>query len=189
MITPKPADFYEQQLEGHWAKTEISAMLEDGIVQGNGAGDLELQSQTTRAEFVTMLVRALGMEVQKYDGEFADVSADDWYADYMATAKKEGILEGDGAGANPGGLITREEMAKILVETYEKEHGEIALLPDAGAGMQDAAASSDWAKTYVQKAISAELMNGVGNGIFAPQENALREQAIVVIYRMKIKKQ
>lgn len=49
--------------------------------------------------------------------------------------------------------------------------------------------SSDWAKTYVQKAISAELMNGVGNGIFAPQENALREQAIVVIYRMKIKKQ
>ncbi len=187
-VTPKPVDFYEQQLSGHWAKEEIGAMLEEGIIQGSGAGDLELQSQTTRAEFVTMLVRALGMEIQKYDGEFADVSAEDWYADYMATAKKEGVLEGDGVGANPNGLITREEMAKILVETYEKEHGEIVAPPDVGAWLQDSAASSDWAKIYIQKAISAGLMNGVGDGIFAPRENALREQAIVVIYRMKIEK-
>ncbi len=185
---PKPADPYEQQLSGHWAKTEIGEMLKEGVVQGTATGDLELQNQTTRAEFVTMLVRALGMEMQKYDGEFADVSADDWYADYMATAKKEGILEGNGAGANPNGLITREEMAKILVETYEKEHGEITVSPDTGAWIQDAAEGSDWARTYIQKAIGAELMNGVGGGMFAPQENALREQAIVVIYRMKTEK-
>lgn len=185
--TPTPPASYEQQLSGHWAATEIGEMLKEGIVQGTASGDLGLQNQTTRAEFVTMLIRALDMDVQKYDGEFADITANDWYADYMATAKKEGILDGDGTGANPNGLITREEMAKILVETYEKENGEIVLPPDVGVQMQDSGNNSEWANTYIQKAITAGLMKGVSDNTFAPRDNALREQAIVVVYRMKNK--
>lgn len=184
--TPAPTQ-YQQELNGHWAETEISEMLEEGIVQGTGAGELGLQEQTTRAEFVTMLVRALNMEIQQFENDFADVSTGDWYADYMATAKKEGILDGDGVGANPNGLITREEMAKILVETYEKEHGEIVVSSEHEIKMQDSDAISDWAKPYIQKAVAAGLMKGVSNDMFAPQENALREQAIVVIYRIKKK--
>lgn len=185
--TVKPSDEYAQQLEGHWAQQEISAMLDEGIIQGVGPNDLGLQNETTRAEYVTMLIRAIGLEVQSYNGEFADVAANDWYADYMATAKNAGILEGDGINADPNGLITREEMAKILVAVYEKEHGEIAIDSQVVSQFQDISSGSSWADISTQKAISAGLMNGISNTAFAPLEYALREQAIVVVYRMKEK--
>ncbi len=185
--TVKPSDEYAQQLEGHWAQQEISEMLDEGIIQGIGPNDLGLQNNTTRAEYVTMLIRALGLEVQSYNGEFADVAADDWYADYMATAKNAGILEGDGVNADPNGLITREEMAKILVAVYEKEHGEIAIDSQVVSQFQDISSGSGWADISTQKAISAGLMNGVAETSFAPLEHALREQAIVVVYRIKEK--
>ena len=186
-LTPNTqlSEQYRQELSGHWAETEISEMLEKGVIEGTGAGVLELSSQTTRAEFVTMLVRALGLELQDYDGEYADVSAEDWYADYIATATKEGILQGDGTNANPNDLITREEMAKILVETYERENGEIEVTAEEGERFRDLVECSNWAEEYVCKAIAAELMNGMSEDRFAPLEHALREQAIVVIYRIK----
>ena len=187
--TTRPSEQYQQELSGHWAETEISEMLDEGIIEGTGTGSLELGSQTTRAEFVTMLVRALGMELQDYDGEYADVSAEDWYADYIATATKEGILQGDGTNANPNALITREEMAKILVETYERENGEIEVQADTVEQFQDLAVSSGWAEGYVRKAIAAGLMNGISNELFAPLDNALREQAIVVVYRIMKKEE
>ena len=76
-------------------------------------------------------------------------------------------------------------MAKILVETYEREHREIEAAPETGEQFQDLDTSSGWAEEYVRKAIAAGLMKGMSEDRFAPQDHALREQAITIIYRIK----
>lgn len=182
--TPTPASTPDlSSLDGHWAKEEISELLDKTIIIGDEDGNLNLQGTMTRAEFLTMLLRGLDTELHEYTGGFTDVSADAWYADVMQTAYDLGIIQGDGIGVNPEGNITREEMAKILVEIYESEVSYIQL-PEETASILDEDQISDWAKEYIEKAYQLELLNGMPDGSFAPKENMLREQGMVAVYRI-----
>ena len=184
--TPEIPEAFARELEGHWGRTEITEMIRRGMVTGVNDQTLGLTNPTTRAEFVTMAVRALELEIGGYGGEFADISEGDWYAPYFSAAGQAGMIEGTGGYANPDALITREEMAKILVSMYESKNGEIPL-PEQPQSFLDEAVVSDWAKPYVKKAVAAGLMQGMDGGIFAPRDTALREQAIVVVYRLRQK--
>jgi hypothetical protein len=172
------------EIYGHWASEEIAALVEQGIVIGDN-GSLRLSDAVTRAEFITMLVRMADIRLIEYAGEFADVSAGDWYADYMAAAKAHGFLDGSGGNAMPNEILTREEMAKFLICVYETEFGEI--IPGA-VTFDDEGEISGWAYKYVAKAVAEGLMNGTGAGMFSPGEPAFREQAMAVLGRMLKKK-
>ena len=183
-VTPTPmATPNLSSLEGHWAKDEIGTLVEKKVVSGNEKGELNLQGTMTRAEFLAMVLRGMGTEIISYAGGFVDVSADAWYADIMQTAFDKGIIVGDGNGVNPEGNITREEMAKILVEIYGQLGAE-EQPSTATATISDAAQISEWAKVYVEKAYALGLLSGMPDGRFAPKENMLREQGMVAIYRI-----
>lgn len=178
----KPSDIYRNELQSHWAQKEISALIDSNVVQGYGDGTLGLDRKITRAQFVTMLVRALGSEVKKYAGSFADVAPGSWYADYMETAYHNGWIEGDGVSSHPERNITREEITKILVCAFEQKYGQINA--DTENAFTDSHYISSWAEVFVNKAVEAGLINGMGNGEFCPKESAKREQAMVLIYRL-----
>ena len=171
------------ELEGHWAQQEITEMVEDGIVNGVSQDSLGLAQTTPRAECTAMLVRALGLEGQSYNGEFADVSSGDWYADIFATAKQSGLVEGSDGNANPNALITREEMACMLVRAYQLKNGSTDAVSSETAFIDDAEIS-EWARASVAQAEQAGLLKGMEDGSFAPKEHTLREQAIVAVYRL-----
>lgn len=191
--TPQPTaspaseinDDFAKELEGHWGKDEITALVKDHVVSGVSEHSLGLKQNVTRAEFAAMLIRALGIEQDSFNNEFPDVSPDAWYADIMATAKNKGILEGDDAGnANPGDYITREQMAKISVRILEND---INLSDEDTVDYRDADLISDWAKKYVSAALKLGIMNGVEDETFAPKSVVPREQAMVLTYRIREK--
>ncbi len=178
---------FAKELEGHWGETEISALVRDGVINGVSDSSLGLEQLVTRAEFSAMLIRALGVETVPFADEFPDVTEDDWYADIVATAKYMEILVGDEIGnANPNGIITREQMAKVAVLTLEKLKN-IKPQSNKNESFSDANQVSDWAKEYVQAAVSMGIMNGVGGGKFEPQSGVPREQAMVLVYRLREK--
>lgn len=180
---PKPSDAYAEALQNHWAKKEISDLVDKGIVKGYEDGSLGLDKNITKAEFITLLIRALGVENEKYDDVFSDVSADDWYAEYISTAYKNGWIAGDGSGnVLPGKNATREEMTKIVVGAYEQLFGKID--DSKRTDFTDSDDISSWANEYVTKAVNAGLINGMDTGEFKPLDNAKREQAMVIIYRI-----
>lgn len=109
----------KQELEGHWAKAEIESLYDRGIVHGVSEDSLGLNQEVTRAEFITLMVRALDVEPAEYKGSFADVRSGDWYADYLQAAYDKGLLNGVDGNALPEAAITREEMAKILSAAAE----------------------------------------------------------------------
>ena len=180
--TVKLSGQYQKELGGHWAEKEISSLVNAEIVQGFGDGTLGLDRSITRAQFITMLVRALEIKTEEYRDSFSDVSADNWHAPYMETAFKNGWIEGDGTNCYPDRNITREEITKILVCAFEQKYGEIILNTDNS--LADSEDISAWAKNFINKAVSSGLVNGMGDGVFKPKENAKREQAMVLVYRL-----
>jgi len=170
---------YEKELENHWGKSEIESLIKQEIVKGDG-NTLNLKSDITRAEFTAMVLRALNIEEAPYKNAFSDVSEKDWYAGIMQSAYDKGIITGTDRGAEPNAPLTREQAVKIIITALEAE------LSDDKEHIQfkDTDEISDWAKDYVSKAVSMGIINGMGDGCFAPKGTTLREQAMVMIYRI-----
>ncbi|MBE7050962.1 MAG: DNRLRE domain-containing protein [Ruminococcaceae bacterium] len=175
---PSKSDAFAKELTDHWGKKEIAHLIDSGIVNGDESG-LNLKSNITRAEFVAMVVRALKLEIKPYKGSFADVSESDWYANIIQTAYDANIISGTDKGAEPNSTLTREQAVKIMLSALKIKADE-----ESELNFADADNISDWAKPFVAKSVELGLINGMGDNLFAPKHFALREQAMVMIYRM-----
>ena len=166
---------------GHWAQADIEEMAEKGIVTGVTATTFEPDRSITRAEFATLIVKALGLESRMTAG-FSDVAADAWYYPYVNAAANVGIIAGYDGTFRPDDRITREEMAVILGKAtvfMEKKAGRGAI-----ARFADSTEISDWAYEYVDEAATAGLISGMPDGTFAPHQYTTRAQAASVIKRL-----
>ncbi|HOR89019.1 MAG TPA: S-layer homology domain-containing protein [Clostridia bacterium] len=92
----------------------IEALASRGIINGRSKESFAPDADMTRAEFATIITRGLGL-VEEDTKVFSDVSSDKWYAGYIGTANKYGIVNGVGEGKfNPEGTITRQEAATMV---------------------------------------------------------------------------
>ena len=94
-----------------------------------------------------------------------------------------GIIEGVGNGEfAPEEFITREQAAVILDRIYALDEKEFST--DDEFEYSDNDLISAWAVDGVYNMRKAGIMDGMGNGEFAPRENYTTQQAIVTIYRL-----
>jgi hypothetical protein len=92
-------------------KAAIEALASREIINGMGDGTFAPNATMTRAQYATIVVKALGL-TPKANGKFKDVAAKAWYADYVGTANTYGIVNGiSDTEFNPEGTITRQEAA------------------------------------------------------------------------------
>ncbi len=170
-------------VDNHWAEASIARMAAQGIVQGD-AGSFRPDDSISRAELVTMVARALKLDVGETKTGFADVAADSWYAKYVKAALDMGIISKD-TKFRPNDPITREEMSKILSVASALANGTDMKVPDDYVmDYEDNHAISDWAKPFIAFASHSGLMNGMGEGNFAPKASATRAQVATVLDRM-----
>lgn len=133
----------------HENKAAIEALAERNIINGKTESIFEPDSTMTRAEFATIVVRALGLSA-KGNTEFADVTSNDWFYDFVNTAYSYGIVNGiSDTEFNPNGTITREE-ASVMIARAAKLCGnntdiETFAARDILAGFTDYVRASDWA--------------------------------------------
>lgn len=172
-------------IASHWARNEIKALAAKGIVIGTGDGTFAPNKNTTRAEFVTILARALNWQGTGNAINFADVSDEDWYAEAVRAAFETGIIKGDGKSFFPNAPITREEMATILIRVWKIfRDGIITPSSDLPSSIMDEAEISDWASEAVHQAYALGLLKGKLNDLFAPKDRAARAEVAVVITRL-----
>lgn len=169
------------EIRGHWAEKEVIYLAENGIVEGNGTS-FALADTVTRAEFITMLIRAGKFDIVAYGNSFDDVSENDWFAQYVQTAFDKGFISGFNGKVNPLSTTTREEAVKMLVGVYENLKEEIVVSEEKL--FADSDSISLWATEYVQKAVSEELVQGFDTGEFKAKDTLTRAQAMVMIYRL-----
>lgn len=139
----------------------------------------------TRAMLVTVLWRYVGSP-RENAAPFSDVKADAWYAEAVAWANLNGIVNGVGHGCfNPDGNVTREQLATILYRFASRENRDIGGRTEL-VDFYDADCVSSWALDAVCWAVSAGIIGGSAeNGLLLllPEESATRAQVAAMLMR------
>ncbi|WP_337039348.1 S-layer homology domain-containing protein, partial [Paenibacillus illinoisensis] len=168
-----------RDINNSYAKDAIMELQSKGILNGIGNEQFNPKGTLTRAEFVTVIVKALGLETDSKISSFNDVS--DWAIPYVETAFKLEIINGVGQGKfAPNAPITREMAVVILVRALQSAGVEIELNENAPLHFTDANVISDWARAYVSAGYKLGLIKGNPDGSFDPKGNTNREMSAVL---------
>ncbi|MGI5920890.1 MAG: S-layer homology domain-containing protein, partial [Syntrophomonadaceae bacterium] len=164
-------------IAGHWAEESIRQLVASGVVAGYPDGTFKPDQTMSRAEFVTMLVKALKLE--NHGGKFFADTTTHWAKDYIACAVTAGLINGyDSNTFGPDDLVTREQMAVII--------GQAAKLPivSKNTGFTDNNSISPWARDAIATVVDNSLMFGYPDNTFRPQGIATRAEAATVIVKV-----
>lgn len=170
-----------------WALSEYQSANESGLVSYNVVTK-NLKDNITReevCELVMNLYKKLTNE-ELYVPPTSPFNDTDNVA--VAQAYCYGIVNGTGDGSfDPGRLVTREEMSKMLVSTLAASEVNFVLSDgsdtSAVSGFADAHQISEWAQASVLTALNNSLMNGVDQTTLNPLGSTTREQAIASVNR------
>ena len=176
--TPKSAFTDIDNVE--WAKESINALAEKGILNGKGDNKFAPNDGVTREEFVKIIAVAFDLKADK-DVNFADVSEDRWSKDFIKAAASNGIVNGDGENFNPTDIITRQDMAVIIYRVFEKLGAEVK---GEAISFNDSSDIADYAQEAVEALSGAGIINGMGDGTFAPRATVTRAQSAKVVYSL-----
>ena len=171
-------------IEGHWAKADIEAVAEKGILAGTGENVFSPDMPMTRGMFVTALGRMANIDTASYQsGKFTDVKVDEYYAPYINWAAEQGIVVGVGtASFAPNQNVTRQEMA-VIVSKYAKATN--LEIPETVAEVTFADGSSigAWAAPFVKEMQMAGLLSGKNANQFDPLGTATRAEVSALLNR------
>lgn len=170
-----------------WAVSGYQSASEAGLVSYSVVSN-NLKDSITREEFCELamnLYKKLTNEELPATSKAPFVDTD---SVAVAQAYNYGIVQGTSDNTfNPDRLVTREEMAKMLVSTLTAS--EIVFNIADGADTEYTAMFADgddvssWAMSSVNTALNYELMTGVTDNTLEPLKATSREQAIVSINR------
>ncbi len=169
-----------------WARKAIEVMASKGVIKGVAADTYVPSAPVKRADFILLLVRALGLSGDTASGaSFSDVPSDAYYADAVAVAKKLGIVTGVGNGQfNPEQSVTRQDMMVMIGRAmtaagHSLNRGSAADL----AGFKDRANVASYAVQSAATLVKSGIVEGSGEQI-NPRGITTRAEAAVVIYRI-----
>ena len=152
-------------------------------MNGTGETTFSPQQTTNRAMIVTILHRLEGTPAPGAQAPFTDVPADQYYAEAVAWAAANSIVNGTSETTYaPLNNITREQMAAILYRYAQYKNYDVSGSADLSA-FTDAASISDYAVSALQWAVDAGLINGKGNGILDPKGSATRAEVSAILSR------
>ncbi|MDQ8735033.1 endo-1,4-beta-xylanase [Paenibacillus sp. LHD-38] len=167
-----------------WAKQAIDAMAARDVIKGTSANSFSPAASIKRADFIALLVRALGLQgTGKNEVMFSDVLETAYYYDELVIAKELGIATGFGDHTfKPNSDISRQDMMVLTTRALEAAGKQ---LEPSGAldAYPDAASISDYAKDSAAGLVKSGVVNGK-NGKIAPNDSLTRAEAAVIVYRI-----
>lgn len=121
------------------------------VIEGDGNGLFRPKSNVTRAEFIKMMIVALGKEEEaiasSWATAFSDISSDYWANGYINVAVKENLIMGYSDGTfKPEERINQAQVVTILLRAL---------------GYDSTKMSGVWPQNYIDKAKSLGITDGI----------------------------
>ena len=162
---------------GAWYYDNVMDAAANEYVSGDDDGTFKPGNAVTRAEFASMIAKAMDYD-DSLAGEtrFKDVAADQWYAGAITFCADNGIISGyDDGTFQPGKTISRQEVASILKNAFN-------LTGNTGDLFPDDSAIAGWAKENVYAVKHSGLMKGYEeDGTFRPNGLMTRAEAASIL--------
>ena len=167
---PEDAFYYEAV---KWA-------VEKGITNGTDAAHFSPNEPCTRAQIVTFLWRAAGSPAPKSLSSFVDVPANAYYAKAVAWAAEQGITLGvDATHFDPDATCTRAQGVTFLARA-------VKAAGDGRTAFTDVPENAYYAPA-VKWAADNGVTEGIGGGLFGPNNDCTRAQIVTFRYRLYAK--
>ncbi|WP_312647373.1 S-layer homology domain-containing protein [Aminipila sp.] len=163
-------------IRGHWAESYINKAVSAGFVKGYPDGTFCPDKSVTRAEFTSMVNKALG-NTGSTSVTFSDVPSNEWYYNDVAKGISAAFVGGyDNNTFRPDNAVSREEAAAMVsrfVPTYGTS-GSISSFKDKGS-------ISSWATDAVAKIYGKGYMGAYEDGRYHPQDSLTRGMTAKII--------
>lgn len=183
------ASLQDVHLSSDYAKEAIIELAEKNIITGDENGNFNPQNTVSRAEIITLIVKALEVDTTNVPDTptFQDVPKTHWAYKYVEAAYREGIIKGMSEeifGENE--LCTREQMTVMFTRSLGisdkivDENEEFIYINE----LSDKDMISSWAKDSVEFSLISGLMKGTSTDTFTPKGSAQRQQVAVVTHRL-----
>ena len=182
-----PVEFSD--VNRHWAKASANNMGSRMVVTGVGADKYEPDRNMTRAEFATVIVKALGLKSGIGSSSFGDVDSSMWYSGYIKTAVAYGIIKGYNSDTfGPEDMITREQAFTMLANAM-KTTGLNAALADSDIASllgtyEDGARVARYAGSSTAACLKTGIVSGRKNNILAPKAYVTRAEVAVMVEKL-----
>ncbi|MCL1810225.1 MAG: S-layer homology domain-containing protein [Clostridiales bacterium] len=171
--------------EGDWYFGDVLYVYNNELITSDTSYfSFSPNKQATRGVLVAALYAGAGSPVVASGGSpFNDVPDDAFYAEAVAWAVKNGIVNGFGDGTfGPEKNITRQDLAVILLR-YETSVG--IDLPNVRAAQQfsDSSSIAGYAKDAAGKLFAQGIVNGKPGNLFDPGGTTTRAEVAAVLHR------
>ncbi len=160
----------------------IKFLKNEGVIEGYPDGTFKPNNSVSRVEVTKFILEGLGTDLLDAKTlSFKDIDSNQWYASYIYTAMKKGIIEGYPDGTfKPTNSVNKVEFLKMLIEAMN-----IDVNPNVKKFTFTDLDENQWYAPYVRFAIDKNLIEYEGRQ-FKPNEPMTREQVAEAIYRVKI---
>lgn|GEM_PF-5570043 len=163
-----------KDISNHWAKDNIDALVEMGVITGYEDGTFRPEQNISRAEFVTILMKTFSLSTQS--GKIFGDTQNHWAKQFISTAYFNNVVIGySDLVFAPDNMITREQMAVMIART-----GKLAA-QQGTLDFSDDTSVSVWAREAVLAANKAGVISGYPDNTFRPQAYATRAEAVTVV--------
>jgi hypothetical protein len=160
-------------------------LVDKGIVKGIAANKFAPDATITRAQFATLLVKALGLaDVKPAQATFKDVKAGAWYYGTVEAAAANGLVAGSKGSFNPEGKITRQEMAVMIANALKVGGKNVTADSTELAKFSDKSQIASWAQSSVAVAVKEGIITGRTADTVVPEVNATRAEGTVMIKKV-----
>ncbi|WP_027365547.1 S-layer homology domain-containing protein [Desulfotruncus alcoholivorax] len=166
-------------ISGHWAQSQITDWLNQGLAGGYPDSTFKPDNSITRAEFMVLVNKAFGF-TETAQARYKDVKTSDWFATDLARAKEAGYVSGYPDGTiRPNNSISRQEAASMLARLLKLNTADTSSV----SKFKDAAQIPRWSKGAISAAAAAGYMQGYPDMTFRPEKKVTRAEAIVFLSR------
>ena len=167
--------FYDVPNDAYYFEA-VKWAAENGITGGVGNSLFAPNQPCTRAQIVTFLWRAAGSPVVNYAMDLSDVAEDVYYAEAVRWALSEGITTGTGESSfSPDATCTRAQAVTFLARALNAN-------ASGKAEFGDVPTDSYFAEAVAWAAANG-VTEGVGGGLFGPDNSCTRAQIVTFLYR------
>ena len=172
---------------GLWMEKAVNYMAARSIVGGVGDNRYDPESDVTRAEFIALLVRMLGVDTAINKTQpFDDVPESEWYYQPIMTARALGLTEGVGNNRfSPLAQISRQDMFTLLYNAIEKINALDESRLGEFEGFSDWSDVADYAQLPSETLARFKLVNGF-DGALNPLDTSSRAEAAQILYNVRV---
>ncbi|SET52503.1 Uncharacterized lipoprotein YddW, UPF0748 family [Natronincola peptidivorans] len=178
--------FYDVNNHYAWAINAIDNLHERSIVSGVGNGKFAPGNNVTRADFLIMVMKSYGIELDYHITDNFSDAGNRYYTKYLGTAKRLGLVSGVGNNLySPETAITRQDMLVILYRVLDQ----LGQLPKAGNVSKpfdeynDTGDIANYAEKAMRLFVESGMIRGDGSNLM-PISTATRAETAQVLYNL-----